>query len=112
MQFWRTITIVCVALLLVSVQCRAKCLVMPEPTQQSAHTHHPPGCPMHKQQVPDGSKHCVHAPQWDVDETGKQIVALIPEPVLLPVLLTSLLPKATAVPVEAPPRHVQTHLRI
>lgn len=67
---------------------------------------------MHKQQAPDTDKHCVHAPQWDVDETGKQIVAVLPEPVLLPVLMNSLLPEAAAVRVEAPPRHVQTHLRI
>lgn len=73
MAFLRIISLFCIALLLGSVQCRAKCVVTPDvqATKQ---------CPLHKHKAPETQK-CTHAPQWDADET-KQFVATLDETVL------------------------------
>lgn len=78
MRLLRIISLFSIVLLLVSVQCRATCVVKPDvqATKQ---------CPLHKQKAPDTNQ-CTHAPQWDVDD-AKQFVATLDAP-QMPVLNT------------------------
>lgn len=85
MRLLRAISAFCVLLLLVSVQCRAKCVAVPHETAK-----HSPECPLHKNKAPE-TKKCTHAPQWDVDDV-KQFVAEVAShqtfvsPLVVPVL--------------------------
>lgn len=90
MRLLRIISLFSIVLLLVSVQCRAKCVVTPdvEATKQ---------CPLHKQKAPETNK-CTHAPQWDVDD-AKQFVASFEVPVM-PVLDVAVFVDSVDVPVE------------
>lgn len=80
-------------LLLVSVQCRAKCVAVPHDTAK-----HSPECPLHKQKAPDSQK-CSHAPQWDLDDT-KQFVAITEDPNLPVAPLASIAILVQANPIE------------
>jgi hypothetical protein len=69
----RSISLVFIALLVLSVQCRAKCLVAPEPVSSGQHA---PDCPLHKKSAPVESK-CSHAPQTDFEQ-AKDFFAILP----------------------------------
>lgn len=71
MRHLRTIAGLFVLLLIVGVQCRAKCIVAPHEPAQAA-----PECPLHKKQAPEQAK-CSHAPQWDLDDSRQ--VAILPD---------------------------------
>lgn len=78
MRVLRAISLFCLTLLVLGMQCRVKCIVIPH---SEAAAKHPPGCPLHKQQVPAhsdaDSKKCSHAPQWDFDDV--KMLALLPD---------------------------------
>lgn len=78
MRVLRAISLFCLTLLVLGMQCRVKCIVIPH---SDVAAKHPPGCPLHKQQVPaDASpegKQCSHAPQWDLDDV--KMVAVLPD---------------------------------
>ena len=97
MRLLRIISLFCITLLLVSVQCRATCVAVPHDTEK-----HSPECPLHKNKAPE-TKKCTHAPQWDIDD-AKQFVATLEEPIL-PVFtmeIASLAPLTPTPPASTP----------
>ncbi|MFN9298340.1 MAG: hypothetical protein ACK6DZ_11585 [Acidobacteriota bacterium] len=100
MQFWRTIAALSVLLVLVSVQCRAKCVAIPHDTVK-----HSPECPLHKHKAPEKPS-CTHAPQWDFED-AKHIAVLTAAPIVATETIVAPLPAPflfpLPVPLPAPP---------
>lgn len=92
-------------LLLVSVQCRAKCVAVPHQTTQKA-----PECPLHKSKAPV-SQQCTHAPQWDFDDV-QQFVATVEAPAALMLEYVGLSTPVASVPLIAAPIPPPLILRI
>jgi hypothetical protein len=94
----RAISLFCITLLIVSVQCRATCVAVPHQTEKQA-----PECPLHKNKAPE-TKKCTHAPQWDVDD-AKKFVATFEQP-SLPVFTSEITTHFVPSPTQpaAPPR--------
>ncbi len=82
MQVLRSIAALFVLLLVISVQCRAQCIVIPHEAAESA-----PECPLHKKQAPEQAK-CSHAPQWDLEDSRQ--VAILPSLAPSPLMVASI----------------------
>ncbi len=95
MQFWRTIAALSVLLVLVSVQCRAKCVAIPHDTVK-----HSPECPLHKHKAPEKPS-CTHAPQWDFED-AKHIAVLAAAPIVATATIVAPLPAPFLSPLPAP----------
>lgn len=95
MQFWRTIAALSVLLVLVSVQCRAKCVAIPHDTVK-----HSPECPLHKHKAPEKPS-CTHAPQWDFED-AKHIAVLTAAPIVATATILAPLPAPSLSPLPAP----------